>query len=700
MSVRDNVVHDKDHLLQQRALWRRQVTTMPALHGGKHARFRLLLELVTQIRASDFVALDSRPDLPPSIFDTGHAPRGAAPLTEPSTWQDYGRALKSLGLASATQSGIELTETGLAFLENPSRVLLGQQLAQRLRLFAETLAYISGQPRNIEDVHSYLSEKYGQTGRTKQFTRDRVDWLDALDLIEAIPSRQWVATPAGVAFLSTCLLVTPDALATQSSAARTVIEPPAEIATLLHSLESAERTHESRSTYNLWVPSPASDPNKVENLRTIANAALDPITREEFLGFIASRFGLSRSSVESMMPFLRASGLILEVSLGVYQTTLLAQVWLTSNDDLNFIRILHAHMRFVGEILEYAKVETPRNEIYTEAARYGLNKEKCRWIISFLADVDLLDYPRYGSVRTSPTGALLVTELPLAPPTNAEQDSDAGETSTDPPSQQVTLQTLGILSALSEKPNGGNLSQGRAFEEAIQYAFQTMGFNAHTVGGSGDTDIVVIWRDKSGASVTAVVEAKSRSSGQVSHVDVSDVAIETHRKKNGAKFAAIVGPHFSGSTIRNIAKERAWTLLTASDLDAIVEEVTHLGIAPYLAGQLFEVPDGLERLRTEIQLQKRQLAVLTFVIAQLSEEASETGDALTARDMSRDGRRTELQPTIDEVLDALETLTISAPEAVRIIQENSDPKHVTYSLGYVQPAAARLRALAKALETH
>nr|WP_146218283.1 hypothetical protein [Micromonospora acroterricola] len=64
---------------------------------------------------------------------------------------------------------------------------------------------------------------------------------------------------------------------------------------------------------------------------------------------------------------------------------------------------------------------------------------------------------------------------------------------------------------------------------------------------------LVRWRSADGSQSTAIIEAKARSSGHVTHTDVSDVAIETHKGRHHASFIAIVGPGFSGDTIKNMA---------------------------------------------------------------------------------------------------------------------------------------------------
>lgn len=82
------------------------------------------------------------------------------------------------------------------------------------------------------------------------------------------------------------------------------------------------------------------------------------------------------------------------------------------------------------------------------------------------------------------------------------------------------------LHEAANNPAAKGKSPGTAFEEAIASVSRSMGFDAKRVGGAGDTDVVVRWRDAEGKTHIAIVDGKSKSSGTVSHSDISDVAIE------------------------------------------------------------------------------------------------------------------------------------------------------------------------------
>jgi hypothetical protein len=71
-------------------------------------------------------------------------------------------------------------------------------------------------------------------------------------------------------------------------------------------------------------------------------------------------------------------------------------------------------MRFVGEMIRAVEYDVTPNDMYSEAAAFGLNVDMCRWIASFLLNTGLIKEPRYGSLRATPRGIALAAQLPLA----------------------------------------------------------------------------------------------------------------------------------------------------------------------------------------------------------------------------------------------------------------------------------------------
>ncbi|MGY5319220.1 restriction endonuclease [Neomicrococcus lactis] len=685
---------------EQRAIWRRQNSTIPTLLGGKNVWVPLVFELLGQLSQSSEVQPESTPTLSAEIENMEHSSGGTVPHRAAAQWKSYFPFLRAMGLAEKTALGIRLTSVGAELAKNPLPLNLAVILADRVRLFAETLAYVAGEPSTLESVHEHLSESYSLSSKLSSNTRMKLDWQEKLGLITNVGDRRWSITDLGRSVIDGRTLVTPHALLEDENEDIQLAEPPIEVTSLLDELRSSSRTHESRSTYNIWVPSPPSNPNKVENLRRIINAALVRIDRRELFDFISETFDLARSSVESMLPFMKASGILKEVGKGIYEATPAARAWIESGDDINFVRILHANMRYVGEMIRFVEPDVNRNDMYTEAKKYGLNVDKARWIASFLLDTNLIEEPRYKSLRATRLGVALADELPLASPTTM-RDFQVSFTTEQPTTSnlQVKLSTSERLIQYSQAPDTKGFGRGAAFESAVRDAFAEMGFETRLISGSGDTDVLVEWTDDEGSRFSAIVEAKSRSNGHVSHTDVSDVALETHKARNKASFVAIVGPSFAGDTIRNMAATRGWSLLEAEQLAQILSSTVQLGFRAVEVSNIFRGSEGIAALDELVSIRTRELEVLTFLISKLSEEVSEGGEPISARDVARDGRRTDLAPSAVELMSSIDLISRMQLSALAPIDKTDDPQYSTYVLGDVLASVRKLRALADALES-
>ncbi|MFR9774347.1 restriction endonuclease [Nocardia sp. SC052] len=661
---------------------------MPNLLCGKDEMFPLTLELVRLIGNGKAIDLDVRP----LLSNVGPS----------KTWRQYSYVLGPMGLVQKRKGVLRLTADGSELLADESRSRLASLMADRIRYFAEVLGFLVREPLTVEEVNAELVESYNLDWKTVNNTRLRMTWLEVLGMTEWLGERKQSATPEGRALFATWEIVTPSALVIHDSSDSVEIpDVPEEIAVLLEQLASTQGAQDARKTYNIWVPSPKDDPNKIENMRVCIAAAADQIEKEKLLSFIADRFGLKRSSVDSMLPFMRAAGLLQEVRRGVFSATPAAKAWLQSGSDIDFIRILHAHMKFVGELIRTAAINIPRNDLYQEGAKYGLNTDKVRWLTAFMVESGLLVETSWSSVQATATGLRLIETLPLVEPRllKATTELEPAPALVPPalcgPDEVSHIVESLMRTAVDPSADGG--APGAAFEGCIESAFKRMGFHAQRISGSGDTDILVQWYDKNGSLRTAIVDGKSTSSGRIVHNNVSDIAIATHKEKRSAEFVAIIGPAFSGDTIKNMAQKKQWALITADELGQVVTSSEALGLRPADLGILFEVPDGLSRLANLIDARQRELDILSLVISRLKVE-SETEEVVSARDISLIERGSQLAPNVDELLETFRLFDRLDSDIIRSIEVVQDPRYATYRIGDARPAARRLRALAAAIE--
>lgn len=670
---------------KQRSEWKRKGWSIPELRGGKQEWFNIVVELVKILGNNSVADLGVTPEL--------------EMINNPYLWRTYAPFLKGVGLVSNRSGVLSLSDEGVEFLQSPSKDALAKMIHDKYRLVGEVLDILALSPKTVEDIDKEIRRQYCLDWANLSNTRRRMDWLEILGLIEVIGNRKWCLTEAGKKALDKWELVTPEVVdaVTYNNEEIVITPPPTEIEELLLNLKANPSLHKKRNTYNVWVPSP----NRIENLREIIQFSNERVSRSDLFKFIEDEFNLKTSSVESMMPFLRADGLLEEVGRNIYVATPAAKAWCNSGNDLDFIRIIHSHKRFVGEMIVFATEVVTRNEIYEEAKKYGLNLEKARWIMGFLLEAGVLEETQYLHVKATPLGLKFALDLPLMVPSVEEQELNNTNT------QKVNSTEIVVgnqkdhlferLRVAARDPMAESKASGVAFEELIAETFANMGFEAKRIGGAGNTDVVVRWKDNDGKIIIAVVDGKSKSSGTVTHTDISDVAIETHKEKNNAEYVAIIGPGFSGDTIKNHARKKGFSLITDEELIDIAQNVQSSGLSLNEIALLFNVPNGLAQLSELINARKREIEIIALVISTFKQE-QDAMESLSARDLYFLLRRTELSPSLEELISAFETLSKEEVGVLSQVKKASAIENTTYEIRGGKYCVNRLRALANAIE--
>ena len=673
----------KTAIQKKKSEWRRKGWSIPDLRGGKKNWFILTKDLIILVNQNKVDDLNSKPMI--------------AEISEVETWRSYLPFLKGLGLVSNRSGILYLSDDGFKFLNNPTKRQLADIIQDKIRLFGEVLSLLSLQPLTIEEVNEEICKKYSLHWDNLSHIRKRMDWLEVLGLIEGIGNRKWEISVEGERALNTWRLIPPDVLETVEIESNEVeiIVPPEEIAILLQRLSDFPELHKKRNTYNIWTPSP----NRIENIRIIIQFATDKITKNELFHFISEEFNLKISSVESMLPFLKAAGFIEEVGRGIYISTSAAKAWLETGNDLDFIRILHAHMQFVGEMIDFAKTDVIRNDMYARAKTYGLNTEKARWIAGFLIEAGLLEETQYLHLKATPLGIRFANSLPLLSMNEVILKNKKNENPTDDItsiSDQFKDKAERLIKT-SRDPAAEGKGSGVAFEEAIAEMLNFIGYDAKRIGGAGDTDVIVHWKDRDGKTITAIIDAKSKSGGQVTHNDISDVAIDTHKDKNNADYVAIVGASFGGDTIKNHARKKGIALITTDQLISIAEASKKFGLSLQEISLIFEVPNGLSKLTELISLSQRELDIISMVILKFRKEQDQIG-ALSPRDLFLLLRDTIESPTLKELIDVFELLSSVEIGVLEALDKDRLPENTMYVLVEAIKSISRLRAIADAIE--
>lgn len=667
---------------KQKSEWRKKGWSIPDLRGGKQVWYELVKNLVKLLQSGEKCDLNAVP-----FTDD---------LVNTQTWRVYAPFLKGLGLAYNHSGCLVLSDKGYYFAEKPTRRNLADLIQDRFRLFGEMLNVVNEAPVTIEEADKKICKMYGLNWNNLSNTRKRMDWLEVLGLINAIGNHKWEITEEGKQALKSWCIVNPEVLEYEDSDMDEleITEPPVEIAVLLQKLEESPEMHKKRCTYNIWVPSP----NRIENLRIIIQFALNRVSRKELFEFIENEFELKLSSVESMLPFMKASGLLEEVSRNIYSATAAARAWIETGNDLDFIRILHVHMRFVGEILLCAENDIARNHIYLKGQSYNMNNEKIRWIVGFLLEAGLLEEPQYLHLKTTKMGRCFAETLPLEKETECIIPEKTVKKEEQQPEKELSRldKICERLSAAATNSVLEGKNPGLAFEEAISDIFSYMGFKTEHVGGSGDTDVVLKWKDNDDI-VVAIVDGKSKINGQVSHGDISDIALDTHKEKNKADYVAVIGPGFSGDTIRNFALKKEYALITDKQLIEIAKASEELGLSIREMAFMFKSPDGLSELEEMISSKRRELDVISEIIRQFCNK-QELLESLSPRDLFLLLLNSSIAPSLEELISGFDTLSNNQTGILKKVNKNSTLENVQYVLCDEKRTINRMRALANAME--
>lgn len=666
-----------------KSMWRKKSWAIPDLLGSKNEYTKIVIGLINQIANDNVNGMDEIPQI--------------EGVRELRTWREYVPFLKGIGIVENHNGSLYLSEAGVELYKNLSLYNIASIMQDRFRIFGEILRVLDSEPSTVQEVEEKICDLYKVTWSNCSNIRRRMDWLEVLGLIDSIGNRKWAVTESGKRALKEWILVTPEMLeAFEEAEIKYVItDAPVEIFNMLQKLSDNSTLQKKRCTYNLWAPSP----NRIENLRKILKYSCEKVTRQELFGYIGKEFNLKVSSVESMMPFLKASGLLEEVGRNIYMASLVAKEWCGTGADIDLIRILHCHYRFVGEMIVFAQNNVTRNEIYQEAKKYGLNNEKARWIAGFLVEAGLLEEPQYLHLKASSFGIEFAKTLPLTDENTYLDENDSRE------SDIVEVRHNTLEEELFEKlhtaamdPLAEEKTSGVAFEEEITKVFRYMGFEAKRIGGAGNTDIVVRWIDDEGKTVIGIVDAKSKSSGQVSHNDVSDVAIDTHKEKNNADYVAIVGAGFSGDTIKNFALKKKVALVTDKELANIAQKAKELGLTLQEIALLFQSPDGLSRLDELISVKQREQNLIRLIVATFRKE-QEMLESISARDMFLLLRMTENSPSLEAIINMFSLLSTEEINVLEINKKAPAEENTTYTMKNAKAAVNRLKMIANAIES-
>jgi len=421
--------------------------------------------------------------------------------------------------------------------------------------------------------------------------------------------------------------------------------------------------------------------------------------RSELEAFARSRLAVSEASARLEVGFLVRIGLLVE-SAGVFALGPVAERWLANHEPAPLIALLHARVRFVGELLHELREPRTDTEILDIAnEHYGMawqTKAQIRRRRGWLESAGLLAESDDGQLVATPAGVALVERLELRPRGMAPDPVAPVivPTPVAPPVDVVPADVAALIDRL--RASAADSTDPDRFEQDTAEAFRRLGFDAQWLGGAGRTDVLLqadLGRD---ASYRVVIDCKSTSRGAVSN-QIDWDTIDEHREQHHADYAAIVAGAFAGGRLPDRAERHNAIMLTVDDLGELLRQHAQAPLSLDTYRLLFDggtTEDGLAAIGEVAQETQRRVDLARTVLELLRRNGTHLG-ALSARDLmlllTMDAELPDA--TEDEVTEVLASLASPLLDLVTV-----DSECRARPTGSAGTAAERLRALAGRLE--
>jgi len=566
-------------------------------------------------------------------------------------------------------------------------------LHARVRFMGELLAQLVDRPLSHETLREVANEKYHMGWASLDQVRRRSNWLRATGMAILFDGLLRL-TPSGVELLNKLELGEPSL--EQTGAAPEVPSAGPNTLAALNALESGGFSCRADGG-SLYLPSPETGSLSVAlHVVQLAEGPVDELSIDEAL----VSYGVSLASARQARGSLHVLGLISRVSEAAWAATPEALEWASSGEGVDFVRIAHARVRFIGEILGLLR-EGPLTtaELANRsgvAGRNSLSTSAVRARLGLLREAGMVTKLSQKEFQLTPLGRAAGGILPLD---LASSSSPAGEvepqavTAVAPSAKQHADLLVAELLASARDSRDPN-----RMEYATRDAFRFLGFKAERIGGAGRTDVTAT-RVILGKALALAIDAKSSGEDVVPESQVSFQALAEHRAAEGASTSLVVGNDFHRRTHTAADREAAVGILLLRTLVMAVTEHVSRGLdwseIETLVDPTLTAVERHQVLEGAGSERKRRSAVMHAVLGQLMEEAADVqpmraGAWLGVADLRRDLRH--LGVTVEEVHSVL---SLMASESLDIVQRDKD----LYRLALEGDLAARrIRALSASLE--
>ena len=271
---------------------------------------------------------------------------------------------------------IELTDQARQWLANSDNAFLISVFHDNIRFVGEFLSELQASGLTREQLLGIASQKYRLGWSTLDQVIRRSVWLQVTGMVELRYDHNMVLTENGSALLATLDVTDPVVIALGFSEVdvdpASLPVPDSRIQEMLEKI--TDESLRVRLTPGLYIPKGRnSGYDSLTSLRIQLDGIGPRISKDDYVRLCSAEFGSKESSAISALDTLRHTGLVQQTGFNTFDTTVVAQAWLESGEDLDLVRILHAHVRCVVELITLLNEPTSIAQLIEEIEeRYGV----------------------------------------------------------------------------------------------------------------------------------------------------------------------------------------------------------------------------------------------------------------------------------------------------------------------------------------
>lgn len=211
------------------------------------------------------------------------------------------------------------------------------------------------------------------------------------------------------------------------------------------------------------------------------------------------------------------------------------------------------------------------------------------------------------------------------------------------------------------------------YEIVLADAFKYLGFQAKTIGGKGDTDILLT-ANIGKESYKVDIDGKTSKNDKISDAQINWLSLKDHKEKNNSNFVVVAGPGFAGGNLEKRAVEYNVSLLTTDELIKIIEAHSKYPFTLLELKDLFaeagNLTEQVEDLLSQNHVRRSFLEKFKTIIEEIERLQNTRLGYFTFESLAGREKIQELEIELEDIENIIQLLKIPFINAITEIDKN------------------------------